>query len=357
LSSGAQIVGFLAYGAGLASMAFGVVRVLVFRDTTVTPLLFALWSVTLGALVHALPIWWNSGATYRVTNEHVIWNRGPFNRVLERQSINFARIRWSPKFAHVGTLELVRAVPMGVFSRKLALRLEGVESPDGVWAIIRGAQDVATSGHGNLPIAQRLDQGERILWSARPLPTLREYLPSGTHQWYLSVIALALFAIAGVMAFRSVTLLERLSRIGIPSSSLTFWALAVGLGFGLISVLSVGVFITHSVIVYRALSLRNTRYLISNKRVLIQCGREELHLDRKHIVDIIDTPAGTGKSNLFLILDGPRAKAIAANGAFGENHQRTSELLPVFECVQDGEGARLALSDGEPSFPPMHCAA
>jgi hypothetical protein len=338
-------------------MAFGVLRLIVFRDTTASPLFFALWSVTLGALVHTVPGWWHSGATYRVTQEHVIWQRGPFSRSIARQSINFARIHWSPKYAHVGILELVRAVPMGVFSRKLALRLEGVESPDGVWAIIRGAQDVATSGHGDLPIAQRLDQGERILWSARPLPTLREYLPSGSRQWYLTAIALSLFGIAGFMGIRAVKLLDRLSTIGIPSSSLTFWALATGLGFGLISVISVGLFITHSVFVYRALTLRDTRYLISNKRVLIQCGRDELHLDRKHIVDIIDTPAGTGKSNLFLILDGPRAKALAANGAFGENHQRSSELLPVFECVQDGEGAKLALSDETTPIPPLHWAA
>jgi len=173
LSPTKQLTGYLAYGVGISSMAFSIVRTLVFRDASVTPLLLALVSATVGALVHAMPHLWHSSELYRVTQNHVILIRGPFNRVIERSSINFARIYWSHKLAHVGTLELVRAVPMGVFSRRLALRLEGVESPDGVWAIIRGEQAVASSGHESLPIAQRLDRGERILWYARPLPTFK----------------------------------------------------------------------------------------------------------------------------------------------------------------------------------------
>jgi len=248
-------------------------------------------------------------------------------------------------------------VPMGVFNRKFTLRLEGIESPDGVWAIVRGAQEVASSGHGNLPITQRLDHGERILWCARPQPTLRAYLPSGSHQWYLASVAVGLFAIAGFVGVRSVSILDKLAAAGLRSNSPSFWLVTLGLGLSIILVSSVALFIAHSVPVDRAISLRDTRYLISNKRVLIQCGRDELHLDRHHIVDVIDSPAGTGKTNLYLVLDGPFARAVATSGAFGENHQRTSELLPVFECVQDSEGAKAALGDRPPSLPPLHRAA
>lgn len=353
----AQVLGLLAYGVGIVSMAFSIVRAMVFHEHALAPLGFALWSVTIGALVHGIPVFWNGGAVFRVTPSHVVWSRGPFQRAVERQSINFARIHWSPKLAHVGSLELVRAVPTGVLSRRLSIRLDGIDNPDGVWAIIRDAQAVATSGHGDLPISQRLDQGERILWTARPLPSLRSYLPIGSQQWYLTAIALGLFAVAGFMGLRSVTMLGRLSALGLETKGLPFLALSAGLLFGLVSVFSVALFIAHSVVVYRALSLRDTRYLISNKRVLIQCGREELLLDRRHIVDIIDTPAGLGKSNLFLVLDGPRARALAASGAFGEFPPRTSELMPVFECVQDGEGAKTALTHRPPSLPPLHWAA
>jgi microcompartment protein CcmK/EutM len=103
--------------------------------------------------------------------------------------------------------------------------------------------------------------------------------------------------------------------------------------------------------------LRQTHYLISNKRVLIQRGREELHLDRRMIVEVIDTPAGVGTRNLFLVLDGPHARALASSGAFGEKTDHTVELVPVFEWVQDGDGARHALERNPPSLPPLPWAA
>jgi hypothetical protein len=351
------IAGLLAYALGLVSMAFGVVRAITLADASLTPLIFAIWSVTLGAIVHVVPEWWHRGTVYRVTVDHVIWVRGPFHRAIERTSISFARIHWSLKSSYVGSLELVCAVPIGALRRKMTIRLEGIESPDGVWAIVRGAEDVATSGHGDLPVSQRLDRGERILWSAKPLPTLRAYLPAGTNQWYLSTIALSLFATSAFLAVKSVHILERLASAGLDPKGLSFWLLSLGLAFGLVAVITVGVFIVNSVVGQRARSLRDTRYLISNKRVLIQCGRNELHLDRRHIVDIIDTPAGLGKMNLFLVLDGPRARALAASGAFGEYAARGIELLPVFECVQDAEGAKVALSRRAPSLPPVPCAA
>jgi hypothetical protein len=73
---------------------------------------------------------------------------------------------------------------------------------------------------------------------------------------------------------------------------------------------------------------KQTRYLVTNKRVLIQRGREELHLGRDKIVDVIDAPAGDGVSHVFLVLDGPRARALAASGAFGEG-RHGPELRPV----------------------------
>ena len=45
--------------------------------------------------------------------------------------------------------------------------------------------------------------------------------------------------------------------------------------------------------------------------------------------------------------DGPRARALAASGAFGELG-RGPHLRPVFEAVDDAEGARSVLSDQPP---------
>jgi len=352
-----RLVGYLAYGSGVISIAFAVVRATSLGDLSASAFLFAVWSVTLGALVHGLPTWWHGGATYRVTKDQVIWSRGPFRRSIERKSISFARIVWSPRLSNVGTLELIRAVPTGALHRRLALRLEGIESPDGVWAIIRDAHDVASAGHGELPLTQRLDRGERILWAAKPLPTLRAYLPNGTSQWSLVAVTLGLFSLGIAMSLRGLSLIGRLNSLGFTSQKLSFVALVVGMSLAILCVFFAGFFIGRSALWHRPHLLRQTRYLISNKRVLIQRGREELHLDRRMIVEVIETPAGAGTFNLFLVLDGPHARALASSGAFGEKTDHTIELVPVFECVQDGDGARHALGRRSPSLPPLPWAA
>ena len=83
---------------------------------------------------------------------------------------------------------------------------------------------------------------------------------------------------------------------------------------------------------------RATRYWITDRRVLIAQGDEELHLERTRIIDVIDAPAAGGDraiSDLFLILDGPRARAVAMQGAFDDQAPR--ELSPILRNVLDGE--------------------
>jgi len=87
--------------------------------------------------------------------------------------------------------------------------------------------------------------------------------------------------------------------------------------------------------------------LITDKRVLIQRGNEELHVDRSIIVDVIGAPAGDGLQDVFFVLDGPRARALAMSGAFGELG-RGPHLRPVFEAVDDAEGASRVLGNGRP---------
>jgi hypothetical protein len=317
----------------------------------------ALASVTIGALIHELPTFWHGRAVYRVTRDHVLCFHGPFRRAIERRSITYARIVWSPRLSNVGTLELVRAVPAGSLRRRLALRLEGIVSPDGVWAIIRDAQDVAAAGHGELPLAQRLDRGERILWSARPLPSLRAYLPTNGNQWSLVALTLVVLGVGVATTIQGMAILERLVSAGLSTGSPTFLALGLGMSLAVLCIFYIGLYLVDSTLLLHARMLRHTRYLISNKRVLIQRGREELHLDRRMIVEIIETPAGTGTRNLFLVLDGPSARALAASGAFGESTDRASDLVPVFEWVMDGDGAKDALGRRPPSLPPLPWAA
>lgn len=74
---------------------------------------------------------------------------------------------------------------------------------------------------------------------------------------------------------------------------------------------------------------------------MIQRGHEELHLDRSRIVDIIDAPAQGGLRDIFLVLDGPKARALAASGAFGEAQGKG--LQPVLHRVADVDSIRQIL--------------
>ena len=137
-----EATAWVGYGIAIAAVAFACVRSVGLKQSPSGSLLFAAWAVTVSLLARSVPKWWAAGARYTVTQRSVIWQRGPFRRTLDRAAISYARITWSEHAAHVGNLELIRAVPTGVLWRRLALRLEGLESPDGVFAIIRGAQGV-----------------------------------------------------------------------------------------------------------------------------------------------------------------------------------------------------------------------
>ena len=334
----------------LVSGSFGLAQALAVRSAPFGLLLFALWSGGMAAVCVFGPRMWLSQAHIFVTQQHVVWKRGPFRRTIERGSISFARIFWSSQHPGVGDLQLVRAVPTGALRRRLTLNLPGVTAPDRVWAIIRGAEAVAPRGNGSRPLAQRLDLGEKVLWAARPSRSLRVYLPSDRREWMLVTIAAFLVAVVARLVIRGIPTLERLHQAGLPRDSVAFGAVATGMALTALLVFATAAYIAHDAVVRRARLVGETKYLITDRRVLIQRGREELHLDRGKVVDVIDAPAGPGAHNVFIVLDGPRARALAASGAFGEL-ERSPHLRPVFERVTDADGVRRILRPTDPSLP------
>src|SRR5690606_12109912 len=106
-------VAYLLFVFAAVSVCYAFVIGLALQVTPTASLLFAAWSVTLGLAALQLPQLWLKNSQYIVTDNHVIWRRGPFHRSIERRSISYARIYWDPKCPGVGDLELVRAVPTG----------------------------------------------------------------------------------------------------------------------------------------------------------------------------------------------------------------------------------------------------
>jgi hypothetical protein len=290
------------------------------------------------------PHWWMSRVRYMITDRSVITQRGRLRRTIERKAISFARIYWDPRNLERGDLELVRSVPTGALRRRLTITLHAVHAPDRVWAIVRGVEDRVPVGLGGRPLTQRLDEGERVLWAARPRHTWRVWLPRGPREWLLMGTASLLASAVSVMGTDGVGALRELLAAGLPAGSPAFAALVAGMSATAVLLTAGVAFFVRESVVKRARLGTDTHYLLTDSRVLIQRGLEELLLDRRRVIEVIDTVAPGGGRNLYFVLDGPQARAFAASGAFGES-EVGPQLKPVFECVEDAEGALRSLRE------------
>jgi hypothetical protein len=286
-------------------------------------------------------MWWRSQFEFIVTDRHIILQRGRLRRSIERRAVSFARIHWHSKHPGVGDLELVRAVPTGALRRRLSIVLSGLVAPDRVWAIIRGITPSAPAGDGHRLLAQRLDNDERVLWSGHPLSRWRKWLPSS---WRASASIGFGLLLAGATVFISMQSAHAVRRVvgaGMDPESVAFVALVTSVALPILMIGSTAAATVYVALVRPAWLEGQTRYLITDRRVLIQRGHVELHLDRSRIVDVIDAPGDGGLRDLFLVLDGPAARALAPSGAFGEAPGHG--LQPVLYRVADADSVRRIL--------------
>lgn len=297
-------------------------------------LLFSMWSATIAVAAWRLPLWFRATARYTVTDKHVIWQRGRLRRTIERDAISYAVIRWNPRVPGVGDLVLERAVPTGALRRTLSITFADVETPDRLWAIVRGLQPSAPLGDGNRALAQRLDDGERVLWTGAPNAsrwTSRRILTTAT--------ATAVAAAAAQMLERAVPPIAKVLRQHVLSAA-TSVVLVGGVALAVLLLVSVACTIGYAAVVRPVLLARKTRYFVTDRRVLIRRGNEELHLDRQRIAYVITAPWRDGgtRRDLFLVLDGPQARAFSPSGAFGGGGDE-QRLVPMFAAIEDADTA------------------
>ena len=310
-------------------------------------IVFAAWCASFALAIRMVPVIWAQAARFIVTDQHVIWVRGTFKRTMERDTISYARIQWSSRHPGVGDLELVRAVPAGVLRRGLTLVLRGVTAPDRVWSIVRGVPTTAAGGDGRRPLSQRLDDGERVMWSDRPIKSWRAWLPLSTRRLLTSTLAVACVVAAVRTVSTGAPIGRRLLGVGVPVLSLTFIALvaAYALTIGLLSV--IGGTLLYNGILRKPYLDRSTRYLVTDRRVLIQRGHGEIHLDRANVVDLIEEKGLYGGVDVYLVMDGPRSRGFSASGAFGPG-EHAKGFLPTLRGIKDVEGLRVALGQPAP---------
>ncbi|HQP39131.1 MAG TPA: hypothetical protein PLI95_28305, partial [Polyangiaceae bacterium] len=79
---------------------------------------------------------------------------------------------------------------------------------------------------------------------------------------------------------------------------------------------------------------------------------DEIHLDRDRVVDLVETPGRGGRSDVYLVMDGPSSRGVAASGAFGPG-ERARGFVPMLRAVKDLDGLRRALQQTRISLPSM----
>lgn len=272
---------------------------------------------------------------YLVTDKRVLWRRGMLRRSMDRGSITFARVRWHRSVVGVGHLELVRAVPFGPLARRQRLVFHDVRAPDVLHAIIRGTLAGEHAGASDVRLSDRLDRDERVVWGAGP-----DGWTFGWRELLITLLGVALLGIGLRYGHEVASILLGLEDIGLRVRSWTwlFFFLATGLSWLVIVCTAFGLVWWGT---FRARTLGNdTEYILTDRRLIIRRGRTELSVDRQRIVDVADAPGARGARNLFLILDGPQARAVADSGALARVTPARDSVPPVLYDLRDVEGVR-----------------
>ncbi|MGE0788927.1 MAG: hypothetical protein AB7S26_24855 [Sandaracinaceae bacterium] len=283
-----------------------------------------------------------------VTDRRVLWKRGRIRRSMDRHAFTYARIRWSRGAPNVGDLELVRAVPFGPLSRKQRIVLYAIDTPDVVLSVIRGEEPSAHAGDHTTPLTDRLDVDEEVLWGGAPEGSGIDWRHVLTTLFGLGVLLVGL-----PRGVQPAAILAHLEQLGLPMTSVTWLLLFAAMALTATLILAIGVGLAwHGIVRARGLG-RDTEYLLTNRRLLIRRGPTELSLDRARIVDVAETRGWLGLSNMYLVLDGPDARALADSGALGVITPSRDQVPPILYELKDTKPLRTLLigPDGRPSFP------
>jgi hypothetical protein len=269
---------------------------------------------------------------YLLTDRRVLWRRGPIQRWIDRQGLSYARVIWNRTSPGVGHLELVRATPFGPLSRKQRLVLHNLLAPDRVLAHIRGVLPAARLGDPDLPLTDRLDDGESVIWGGAPQGFLL-----GWRDLLTGVLGALVLALGLRYGARALSVMVYLERTGLSVKSLTWLMLFLATVLSWSVITGVGAWLIWRGTLYARAMSRDTEYIVSSRRVLIRRGRTELSLDRRAIVDVAVVPVWLGCRNLFLILDAPGSRALSDSGALMPLGPARDLVPPVFYELRDVE--------------------
>ena len=307
-----------------------------------------------GVAVLIAPRYLHDTCEYLITDRRVIWRRGRMSRYIDRNGITYGRMRWHRSVAGVGHLELVRAVPFGPLARRQRILLADVREPDRVFALIRGVPPGPNAGDNHVPLIERLDPNEEVLWGGHP-----EGLLLGWREVLTTIGGLVVVGIGLWYGYNTGGILLGLEDIGLTVRSWTWvlFFLSVGTTWAVITTIGVGL-VWYGLLRARRLG-QETEYVLTDQRLLIRRGPTELSVDRRRIVDVADTKAVRGLHHLFLVLDAPESRALADSGALRYLAPARESVPPVLFELRDVEKLKDLILDrrSSPSHPPVRDAA
>ena len=294
-----------------------------------------------GASILIMPHLLLDGCRYAITDRHVIWKRGDMRRVIERRAITYGRIHWHRSIPGVGTLELVRAAPFGPFSRQQRVVLHDVAAPDRLFALIRGSTPGEFAGYCDVPLTDRLDEGENVVWGSAPAG-----LGLGRSELLIAGLGGGTLAMGLYYFQRTASVVMMFERAGLPVRSATWLMLFFAIVISASVILCVGAVLLWKGLWGARAHGSRTEYILTDTRVLIRRDRTELSVDRRRIVDVAEEPGSGELRDLYLILDGPRAKALNDSGALSWFKPARAAVPPVLYEVREREQfTRLLLSE------------
>ena len=307
----------------------------------------AFYMLLTGVAARLLPRYLLDPCKYMVTDRHVIWKRGSYRRVMDRRGITYGRIHWHRSVPGVGHLELVRAVPFGPLWRRQRVVLHDVVAPDVLFALIREVEPNAFAGYADVKLADRLDRGERVLWSAGPAGWRL-----GTAEALTALVGALVLLAGGLYAYRTGAILVGLEHAGLSVRSPTWLMLFAAIAISASVIAGVGAALLWQGLWGAREGGTHTEYLLTDTRLLIRRGLTELSVDRRRIVDVAEVPSTRGSQNLHLILDAPDARALEDNGALGLLTPPRATVPPVLYELVDIEELKALLSARRREEPP-----
>jgi hypothetical protein len=171
-----------------------------------------------------------------------------------------------------------------------------------------------------------------------------------------AVLGIFLAFAAAWVVFMAVPPLFRVFGVHALSAG-TMATLVAGVALGAALLVAIALYVAYYAWIRPVRLSHATRYWVTDRRVLIRRGAEELHLDRARIAYVIDTPTLLGgHHDVFLVLDGPQARALATSGAFARFRGDDESLTPVLGAIDDVETVG-AILRRDPRIEPLDHAA